>query len=152
VFTPKQLLRHPKAISSLADLADGHFQALIDDTIDEKAIDTLVFCSGKLYYELLDQREKTTKYNIALIRLEQLYPLAQVEIQAVLNKYKEAKKIIWAQEEPENMGAWTYVLVNLRKMIPNIEVVSRPASASPAPGSYQLDALLQKGVRDAIFG
>lgn len=135
VFTPKKLLRYPKATSSMNDLANGKFQEVVDDpTVNRKDVDTLVFCSGKIYYDILEQKEKTgTGENMAVIRLEQLYPLPEKQIMEVIKAYGKKAKLIWAQEEPENMGAWGYILRVLRSL--NFDVVSLPASASPATGS-----------------
>ncbi|MFN8922010.1 MAG: 2-oxoglutarate dehydrogenase E1 component, partial [Sphingobacteriia bacterium] len=135
VFTPKSLLRHPRCVSSLEDFtATASFQELIDDaTADPKKVERLVFVNGKLYYDLLEQKEKHQQDKVALIRLEQLYPLPQQEIEATLKKYKKASSYVWAQEEPENMGAWPFVARKLRQ-IP-LEVVARKESASPATGT-----------------
>ncbi|MFV0303939.1 MAG: 2-oxoglutarate dehydrogenase E1 component [Moheibacter sp.] len=135
VFTPKSLLRHPLCISTLNELADGHFQTLIDDeTADSSKVDRIVFCTGKFYYDLAKKKEELNAENVAIIRLEQLYPLDNQRIEELINKYTNHKKIIWAQEEPENMGAWSYILRKLRR-IP-FEVVSPKESASPASGSH----------------
>lgn len=135
VFTPKKLLRYPKAVSSLDDMAKGRFQELIDDTtINKKEVDTVVFCSGKVYYDILEYKEKNgIGGNMAVVRLEQLYPLPETQIRKVISSYGKNVKLIWAQEEPENMGAWSYILRMLRDLA--FDVVSLPASASPATGS-----------------
>lgn len=135
VFTPKSLLRHPLCVSTLNELADGHFQTLIDDkTADSSKVDRIVFCAGKFYYDLARKKEELNAENVAIIRIEQLYPLDNQRIEELINKYANHKKIIWAQEEPENMGAWSYILRKLRH-IP-FEVVSPKESASPASGSH----------------
>jgi len=134
VFTPKSLLRHPKVVSPLKDLATGSFQELIDDPIaDPKKIKRLAFCSGKVYYDALDQREERGTEDMAFVRLEQLFPFPEKQFEAILDKYKNAEKIIWLQEEPENMGAWTYILKSHRKI--DWVLVSRHESAAPATGS-----------------
>lgn len=135
VFTPKKLLRYPKAVSSIQEMAKGHFKELIDDTtVNKKEADVLVFCSGKVYYDILEQKEKLgVGDNMAVIRLEQLYPLPEKQIQQVIKGYGKNVKLVWAQEEPENMGAWSYIMRTMRKL--NFELVSLPASASPATGS-----------------
>ena len=132
VFTPKSLLRHPRCISSLSDLTDGKFKGIIDDTIPTKAVEKMVLCSGKIYYELLDKREKGEIENVALIRIEQIFPLDKEYIKKLVVKYN-AKEVVWVQEEPQNMGAWTYILSELR--IYNIDVIARDASAATATGS-----------------
>ena len=135
VFTPKKLLRYPKAVSSIDAMAKGRFIEVLDDeSVSKKEVDTLVFCSGKIYYEILEQKEKLgAGENMAIIRLEQLYPLPEVQIKAILAGYSKNSKLVWAQEEPENMGAWSYIMRMMRAM--NFELVSLPASASPATGS-----------------
>lgn len=151
VMTPKSLLRHPKVISSLEELATGSFQPIIDDaTADAKKVEKLVLCSGKLYYELLAKKEEMNDEKVALVRLEQLYPLDQEKLQTLFNKYSGKKELIWAQEEPENMGAWTYILRNLRNE--NIQVIAPVASGTPAPGTHKKFEKNQKGVINAVFG
>ncbi|MFD0989375.1 2-oxoglutarate dehydrogenase E1 component [Mariniflexile jejuense] len=149
VFTPKSLLRHPKAISSLNELATGEFQEVIDDTLDPKNVTKLVFCTGKFYYDLLAQREKLENNNIALIRLEQLFPLHEEKIKQVIAKYPNVKKYVWAQEEPKNMGAWSHVVQRLDFV--KLEVNSRPYSSVPAPGSGTRDKRRQQRVVDQVF-
>ncbi len=150
VFTPKSLLRHPRCISSLDDLAKGKFLEVIDDAAaDAKQISRVVFCSGKLYYELLAQKEKDLANEIALIRLEQLYPLPTEQLQALKKKYKNAADWIWVQEEPENMGAWSYLL-RVVKDIP-LKVISRPESASPATGSHHAHEREQRALIGKVF-
>ena len=136
LMTPKSLLRHPRVISTVEDLAEGKFQEVIDDpTADPKKVKKVVFCSGKFYYDLLEERENRNDETTALVRLEQLYPLRENAISAVLEKYKSAETKIWAQEEPANMGAWTYILWQFPE---RLQLVSPPASASPAAGSHQM--------------
>jgi 2-oxoglutarate dehydrogenase E1 component len=137
VFSPKMILRHPAAVSSLNDMASGRFQEVIDDPSGNVAkVDTLVFCSGKFYYEM---KEKATEYgaeNMAFVRVEQLYPLPKKQIDAVIAKYKSLKNILWAQEEPANMGAWTHIAMSMRD-IPFIGIM-RNATAAAAEGSKKL--------------
>lgn len=135
VFTPKSLLRHPMAISTMDDLAKGEFQTLIDDP-EAKAVkvDRLVFCQGKIYYDLLKKKQETKANNVAIVRLEQLYPLDKEKINQILKKYNKRKKLIWVQEEPENMGAWTHLLLKLNEV--KFELISPKESASPASGSH----------------
>jgi 2-oxoglutarate dehydrogenase E1 component len=136
VFTPKSLLRHPLCVSPLADFTDGKFQEVIDDK-NVKAADVkrVLFCSGKIYYELLEKQQKDKIKDVAIVRLEQLYPTPLEQMEAVYSKYKNAKEAVWVQEEPENMGAWPYLLRRLRKTVFNdIEVISRKESSSTATG------------------
>jgi 2-oxoglutarate dehydrogenase E1 component len=148
VFTPKSLLRHPKCVSSISNLADGKFEGIIDDAIPKNGIDKLVLCSGKIYYELLDRREKEQSSKVALVRVEQLFPLDITGIANLVDEYS-AEEIIWAQEEPENMGAWTFILSQLRDI--EINVVSRSSSAATASGSSKRSAEQQNKIIDKIF-
>jgi 2-oxoglutarate dehydrogenase E1 component len=148
VFTPKSLLRHPKCVSSLSDLADRKFEGIIDDTIPSKSVDKLVLCSGKIYYELFDRREKEKSVNIALIRIEQLFPLDKQGIKELIKKYK-AKEIVWVQEEPQNMGAWTFIMSELRTV--NIDVIAREASAATATGSSKTSTAEQNELINKVF-
>ncbi|MDA9241837.1 2-oxoglutarate dehydrogenase E1 component [Flavobacteriaceae bacterium] len=135
IFTPKSLLRHPKAVSGIEDFSKGKFMPVIDtNNNDVSKIDRLVFCSGKFYYDLLEFKEKNNINDTALVRLEQLFPLPELEIQDVLNKYSNAKDIVWAQEEPRNMGAWSYLLLHFDKAR-DFRVASRRFYSSPAAGS-----------------
>jgi 2-oxoglutarate dehydrogenase E1 component len=149
VFTPKSLLRHPKAVSSLNELATEQFQEVIDDTINPKGVKKLVFCTGKFYYDLLEERETSGKEDVALVRIEQLFPLHLEKIQAVINRYPNVEKYVWAQEEPKNMGAWSYMAQ--RMDLVKLEVNSRPYSSVPAPGSSTRDKRRQKRVVNAVF-
>jgi 2-oxoglutarate dehydrogenase E1 component len=148
VFTPKSLLRHPRCVSSISDLADGNFEGIIDDIIPANGIEKLVLCSGKIYYELLDRREQKQSNKIALVRIEQLFPLDIEDINRLVDKYK-AKEIIWVQEEPENMGAWTFILTELRGL--GIDVIARRASAATASGSSKHSAIRQQEIIDKVF-
>jgi len=149
VFTPKSLLRHPKAVSSISDLATGQFEEVIDDSIDPKKVKKLVFCTGKFYYDLLAEREDLNREDVALVRLEQLFPLHLEKIQQVIDRYPNVERYVWAQEEPKNMGAWSHMLQ--RMDLVKLEVCSRPYSSVPAPGSSTRDKRRQKRVIDAVF-
>ena len=136
VFSPKMLLRYPEATSALSELAKGSFQEVLDDaTANPKDVDTVVLCSGKFYYEMKLKAKELGVSNMAFVRVEQLYPLPQEQLEAIMAKYK-AKNVIWAQEEPANMGAWAFMAMNLRN-IPLIGIC-RPASAASAEGSKKL--------------
>ena len=135
IFTPKSLLRHPKAVSSISDFSHGKFSPLIEISIIENSkIERLVFCSGKFYYDLNDHMEKNNIQNTILVRLEQLFPLPIVEINDVLEKYSNATDIVWAQEEPRNMGAWSHLLLHSDKFR-DFRVASRRFYSSPSAGS-----------------
>jgi 2-oxoglutarate dehydrogenase E1 component len=149
VFTPKSLLRHPKAVSSLEELVNGQFNEVIDDTIKPDKVKRLVFCTGKFYYDLLAEREKLNSEDVALIRIEQLFPLHFEKIQQVIDKYSNAKEYIWAQEEPQNMGAWSFMAQ--RMDLVKLKVMSRPYNSVPAPGSSTRDKRRQQRVIDAVF-
>ncbi|MBD3639293.1 MAG: 2-oxoglutarate dehydrogenase E1 component [Crocinitomicaceae bacterium] len=135
VFSPKMLLRYPKAVSKLEDMANGSFQEVLDDDVTKSKVDIVVLCSGKFYYEAKEEAEKREVTNAAFIRIEQMYPFPQKQLGTILKKYKNAKRFLWAQEEPENMGPWRYMALALREM--NLDVVARPASAAPAAGSSE---------------
>ncbi len=150
VFTPKSLLRHPKAVSSVKDLISGSFQELIEDEqMDAKKVKKVVFCSGKIYYELLAERKAREDTSTALVRLEQLYPLPIEEIHEVLSKYSNAEKIVWTQEEPANMGAWMHLTFHLPEV--PFTLVSRDASSAPATGSAQRAKKRQRKVVEETF-
>jgi 2-oxoglutarate dehydrogenase E1 component len=136
VFTPKSLLRHPACVSGLEEFTEGKFQEVIPDK-NVKAADVtrVLFCSGKIYYELLEKQQKDQVKHVAIVRLEQLYPTPLTQMEAVYKKYKNAEEALWVQEEPENMGAWPYLLRRFRRTIfKDIEVISRRESSSTATG------------------
>ena len=149
VFTPKSLLRHPKAVSSISELANRAFQELIDDTIQPENVKKLVFCTGKFYYDLLAERETLERDDVALVRVEQLFPLHLDKFQKVIDRYPNVENYIWAQEEPKNMGAWTHMAQ--RMDLVKLEVMSRPYSSVPAPGSSTRDKARQRRVIEAVF-
>ncbi|MCB9171161.1 MAG: 2-oxoglutarate dehydrogenase E1 component [Flavobacteriales bacterium] len=150
VFTPKSLLRHPRCTSTLDELAKGRFQEVIDDaTADPKKVDTVVFCQGKIYYELLEKKEELDATGVALVRIEQLHPLPLKQLQAVLKRYAKASRHLWVQEEPENMGAWPYMNMYFKEV--RLEAITRPASAAPATGSAQRSAAQQKAIIERTF-
>ena len=149
VFTPKSLLRHPKATSSINELANGKFEEVIDDIVDSKHVKKLVFCTGKFYYDLLAERELLERNDVALVRIEQLFPLHLERIQEVINRYPNVENYIWAQEEPKNMGAWSHMVQ--RMDLVKLEVASRPYSSVPAPGSSTRDKRRQRRVIDEVF-
>ncbi|MBN8703236.1 MAG: 2-oxoglutarate dehydrogenase E1 component [Bacteroidetes bacterium] len=149
-FTPKKLLRYPLCVSGVADFTKSNFQEVIDDSKAKvKDVKRIVFCSGKIYYELYEQREKYKNNDIAIVRVEQLYPVPHKQINEVVAKYKNAKEYIWAQEEPENMGAWTFVLRMLKHL--NLQYVGRVENASPATGFAKIHAEQDKAIMTKIF-
>jgi 2-oxoglutarate dehydrogenase E1 component len=143
VMTPKSLLRLPAAASSIDDLVNGGFQPLIEDAqiSDPEAVTKIVLCSGKVYYDLADARNKSENRAVAIVRLEQFYPFPLRSIREMLAKYPNVKQLVWAQEEPQNMGGWTFVQDRLENLLPACgrpQYVGRSASASPATGSYSI--------------
>jgi len=135
VFTPKSLLRHPEAVSGVEEFTSGTFQEVIDDLhVNVADVKTVVFCTGKFYYDLKAERESLGRNDVALVRIEQLFPLATDQLQAVINKYSNATDYVWAQEEPKNMGAYGYMLMNFDLV--KLRLASSPAYSAPAAGSY----------------
>ena len=134
VFTPKSLLRHPKVVSTKEELAKGSFMEVIDDTsVDKKKVTSLVFCTGKFYYDLLEARDEKQREDVALVRVEQLFPLPVEKLKAIIDTYPNVTDYVWAQEEPRNMGAWGFMLMNFNWL--QLRVASRNVYSSPAAGS-----------------
>jgi len=151
VFTPKSLLRHPKVVSTVEEFANGSFQMLIDDvSAQAETIKTLVFVTGKFYYDLLEVQENLGRTDIALVRIEQLFPLPEDEIEAVISKYKNADDIVWAQEEPRNMGAYAHILMHI-DAAKHWRVASRRSYSAPAAGSSTRSKIRHKEVIDFVF-
>ncbi|CAN5307029.1 2-oxoglutarate dehydrogenase E1 component [soil metagenome] len=150
VMSPKSLLRHPRCISPVEDLTKGGFQEVIDDSSIKKAdkVKKVLFCSGKIYYDLLEKQEAEKREGVAIVRLEQLYPLAYKQIETLVAEYKNAK-FAWVQEEPANMGAWVYILSCYRDI--HWEVVSRKSSASPATGYHKVHVKEQEAIINKAF-
>ncbi len=150
VFSPKAILRLPAATSTLDEMAKGCFQEVIDDAAASvKGTETLVFCSGKFYYEMKAKAAELGVQDYAFVRVEQLYPLPQVQIEAIVAKYTNAKNILWAQEEPANMGAWTYMAMSMRHIA--FKGITRPASAAAAEGSKKLHEKRLKQLFENVF-
>ncbi len=150
IFTPKSLLRHSKCVSTLEDLADGRFQEVIDDPkANPDKVEKLVFCSGKLYYDLIEEQEKNGAEDVAIVRVEQLFPLPKTQLDNAIRKYKNAKRWLWVQEEPENMGAWPLVVRLYRRV--QLAVISRPASGTPATGSPARHSANQRSIIEQVF-
>jgi 2-oxoglutarate dehydrogenase E1 component len=151
VFSPKSLLRHPLAVSSASDFANGQFQEILDDpnTTDKKAIKTLVFCTGKVYYDIIAKREELGRNDVAVVRLEQLFPLATDQIKAIIDSYPNADDYVWAQEEPKNMGAYSYMLMNFDLV--KLRLASPKAYSAPAAGSYERSKKRQANAIAMVF-
>ena len=152
IFTPKSLLRHPKVLSTVDEFTKGSFKPLIDDdnVVDLKKINTVVFVTGKFYYNLLDQKERLGRDDVALIRVEQLFPLPVNLIRSIISKYSLADDFVWAQEEPRNMGAYTHILMNFDDAR-NFRVASRRTYGTTAAGSTVRFKRRHKEVIDYVF-
>jgi 2-oxoglutarate dehydrogenase E1 component len=153
VFTPKSLLRHPAAVSSLEEFTDGAFQRVIPSKADPSKVTKILLCSGKVYYDLAEGRKARGREDVAIVRLEQLYPLHD-EIVKALAPYKKGTPLVWVQEEPRNMGGWYFINSRLRDVIGDrlpLSYVARAESASPATGSHASHQLEQKMLIEAAF-
>ncbi len=157
VMTPKSLLRHKDATSSLTDFSNGGFQTIIGESepLDAKKVKRIVLCSGKIYYELANARREKKQSDIALLRIEQLYPFPAKVFAAEIKKYPNAREVVWCQEEPQNQGAWYssrhHFTAGLREGL-TLHVVARPASASPAVGYYSKHNAQQHNVIESALG
>lgn len=151
VFTPKSLLRHPKVVSTKKELTQGSFQMVIDDDRAKATkVKTLVLCTGKFYYDLWDKREELGREDVALVRVEQLFPLPLKEMRAIIKKYKNADDIVWAQEEPRNMGAWSFLTLHMEEA-KDFRVASRRFYGAPAAGSTVRSKRRHSQVLDYVF-
>lgn len=149
-FTPKKLLRYPTCVSSVKDFTTGTFQEVIDDsTADKKMIDKIVFCSGKIYYDLMEAKAKLGNKDVVIVRIEQLYPFPVNQLKEILAKYKNASQFIWAQEEPENMGAWAFIYRAFQDI--KLKYIGRNESASPATGYSKMHTQQQQHIIDSVF-
>jgi len=150
VLTPKSLLRHPDAVSTPAELSGGKFELVIDDAaadVDRKQIARVILCSGKVYYDLLAERERRALADAAIVRIEQLYPFPGRDLDAVMRNYPAAAEVVWCQEEPQNQGAWYSTRHHLRAALrggQRLRYVGREASPSPAVGYYKLHQIQQQ--------
>ncbi len=155
VMSPKSLLRHPEAVSSLDDLATGTFQRVIaDPTVAPATAKRVLICTGKVYYDLLAARRERKATDVAIIRIEQLYPLSDVELQAALKPFAADVPVFWVQEEPRNMGAWVFMRMRLGKKLFGtwtMHGITRPESASPATGSHGAHKLEQDRLMEDAF-
>jgi 2-oxoglutarate dehydrogenase E1 component len=152
VFTPKSLLRHPRCVSTLQELAEGRFEPVLDDAAAQPSrVRRIVMVSGKLYYDLLKGREDQKKDDVALVRLEQFYPFPAAELTSVFARYAPTAELVWAQEEPRNMGAWRFIREQfldgpMRDARRAVQYVGREESASPAPGSHKVHVAEQEAI------
>jgi 2-oxoglutarate dehydrogenase E1 component len=158
ILTPKSLLRNKEAVSSLQDLARGGFQTVVGETdasIDGKAVKKVVLCTGKVYYDLLVARRERELKDVALLRIEQLYPFPHKALVTELKKYPNCGEVVWVQDEPQNQGSWFYVQHHLLENMSEgqkLAYAGRAASASPAVGYYAKHNEQQKALIDAAFG
>jgi len=133
VMSPKSLLRHPQVVSPLEDLTKGSFREVLGDAFaNPKKVKRVLFCTGKVYYDLLEKQQADSRDDVAIVRLEQLHPFPQAQVAAELAQYGKNVELFWVQEEPENMGAYTYLLRSWPEV--RLKGVARKASASPATG------------------
>ena len=158
VMSPKSLLRHPRATSTLEECADGSFQRILPDARKREAgsppVTRILCCSGKIYYELEEERRQRERDDVAILRFEQLYPLIEDDLTEALRPYADETPVVWVQEEPENMGAWRYLHARFQDRIAKrfpFSGLSRPASASPATGSGSSHKLEQRTILDQAF-
>ncbi len=149
-FTPKKLLRYPSCVSALKDFTTGGFREVIDDAAaDAKSVKKIAFCTGKIYYDLIEAKQKEGNNDTAIVRIEQLYPLPIKQLKEITAKYKNASEYLWIQEEPENMGAWAYIFRAFRDV--NLKYIGRDESASPATGYGKVHTQQQQHIIDKLF-
>jgi 2-oxoglutarate dehydrogenase E1 component len=144
LMTPKSLLRRKEAVSPVSELSGGRFHELLDDDRAEPSVRRVLLCSGKVYYDLREQRTADGMDDVAIVRVEQLAPFPEEPIKQVLGRYRKAREWVWVQEESQNMGAWTFIEPRLRALGCEVRYVGRDASASPATGSHHIHAQEQK--------
>lgn len=149
LFTPKSLLRHPACVSTIEEFTEAGFQRVIDDGSDPEKVKRVLFCSGKIYYDLAEKKKEDKRDDVAIVRMEQLYPFPKRELKEVLKKYKLAKQHFWVQEEPANAGALVHVRLKF-DMVP-LQFVSRRESPTPATGFYKQHVSEQKALMDKAF-
>ncbi len=161
IFTPKSLLRHPKAASQVEEFTSGTFKEVIDDPIACERPDDVrrvIACTGKVYYDLKEERAKRfegREHEVALVRVEQIYPWPEAELTEIFGRYGNAESRVWCQEEPRNMGAWTFVRDRLQSIIGDkqrLECAGRPEAASPAVGSPRIHRAQLQAFLDEAFG
>jgi len=154
VMSPKSLLRNPAAVSPLEELAGGEFHPILEDPADPdpRSVRRVLLCSGKVYYELAEARASQKRTDLAILRLEQLYPLREAQVRQALARYPAEARVAWVQEEPRNMGAWDFMREALGRFVHGLEVVARQPSASPASGSATRHRLVQQALIQEALG
>jgi 2-oxoglutarate dehydrogenase E1 component len=151
IMSPKSLLRSKEAVSTLDEMRSGGFREVIDDPAGDEDARTVILCSGKVFYDLNRRRNEKQRSDIAIVRLEQLYPLPQGRIAEVLRRYPKADRHIWVQEEPRNRGGWYFINEHRGRIADQIEYVGRPAAASPATGSYKQHQMELETILTQVF-
>lgn len=155
VFTPKGLLRHPACVSRIDDFTQGSFQEILDDPNPPAKLKKLAFCTGRIYFDLIAAREKAPSSNLAIIRIEQLYPIDSERLKSLIDKYSGFEECYWVQDEPCNMGAWDFIQPILRDILPKgieLSYIGRARSASPASGSHAVHKKEHAAILNALFG
>ena len=153
LMTPKSLLRHPMAVSSLKDLTHGQFSPVLDDAEAAPSVKKVIFCCGKIYYQLIARRQQINAVDTAIIRVEMLHPFPEKAVEAIIGRYKKANMWVWVQEEPENMGAWQFMRPRLSLLLKKpLDFVGRNAAASPATGFPKIYKMEQDGIVDRAIG
>jgi 2-oxoglutarate dehydrogenase E1 component len=153
LMTPKSLLRHPMAVSALKDLSQGQFSAVLDDAEARASAKKVIFCSGKIYYQLIVRRQQISAADTAIVRVELLHPFPEKALKSVIGRYKKAKAWTWVQEEPKNMGAWPFIAPKLGALLKKpLDYVGRIASASPATGFPKIYKMEQDSIVDQAIG
>ncbi|MES2345448.1 MAG: 2-oxoglutarate dehydrogenase E1 component [Chlamydiota bacterium] len=150
IFTPKALLRHKEAVSSLESFTKGTFEEVLDDPLNVQSPQKLVLCSGKVYYDLIAERAQRN-VAIVIVRLEQLYPLDEKKLVDIVRKHSDVKEIVWVQEEHSNMGAWEYIRPHLIRLFGKVNYAGRARAASPAAGSYVLHKKQYAAIMEDVF-
>jgi 2-oxoglutarate dehydrogenase E1 component len=151
LFTPKSLLRHPRCVSLIEDIHGGSFREVITDVTGQSAVRRVLICTGKVFYDLVEERDKRDLKDTAIIRIEQLYPQRFDLIDKELSKFNGDSRFAWVQEEPENMGAWRYLMPDLVDRYPSLRYVGRPADSCPAVGSHHLHVEQQSAIINLAF-
>lgn len=156
IMSPKSLLRHKSAVSKIKEFTTGQFEWILDDPNDLSRTETkrLLLCSGKVFYELSDERDNLELNDVAVVRIEQLYPFPKKQMKKLLEKYKSATEILWVQEEPQNMGAWSFIAPRIRALLPKgvgLKYIGRESASSPANGSNRIHIIEQKDLIRRAF-
>ena len=154
-MAPKSLLRSEAAVSREEDFTSGTFQEILEGPLpaDLKKVDRVILCSGKIYYDLLAYRNEHQKNDTAIVRVEQLYPLHEEKIKSIVNRYSAQAQLVWCQEEPQNMGAYTFIAPQLRRLFTReIQYAGRDADASTAAGALSIHRIEQAALVAAAFG